>query len=133
MPGVGLREAEDAAVVALTLEAAQGGFERLVRTNLDFDRHTGEDFGAPSRPGRGRGATTTPPGGNSIATCHDIRTYYEEAALELATETVPGARAAEAWFFERTEAGKTVLATRAAMKDQGAPFPVWFYMAPGHR
>jgi len=73
------------------------------------------------------------PGGNSIATCHDIRTYYEEAALELATETVPGARAAEAWFFERTEAGKTVLATRAAMKDQGAPFPVWFYMAPGHR
>ena len=53
--------------------------------------------------------------------------------MELATDTVPGARAAEAWFFERTEGGKTVLAAREAMKDQGAPFPVWFYMAPGHR
>lgn len=73
------------------------------------------------------------PGGNSIAVCHDIRTYYEEAALELANVPAPGARAAEAWYFERTEAGRAVLAARAAMKDQGAPFPLWFYMAPAHR
>jgi hypothetical protein len=73
------------------------------------------------------------PGHNTIATCHDIRTYYEEAALELATNKAPGARSVEAWFFEQTEAGKVVLAARQAIKDQGAPFPVWFYMAPGHR
>lgn len=32
------------------------------------------------------------PGGNPMAACHDIRTYYEEAALELADGPVPGAR-----------------------------------------
>ena len=73
------------------------------------------------------------PGKNTIAVAHDIRTYYEEAALELATGPTPGGRAAEAWFFESTEAGKTMLAARAAMKEQEAPFPFWFYMAPAHR
>ncbi len=73
------------------------------------------------------------PGGNTTAICHDIRTYYEEAAIELVDGPPPGGRAAEAWFFEQTEAGKTVMAARAAIKDQGAPHPVWFYMAPGHR
>jgi hypothetical protein len=73
------------------------------------------------------------PGRNTIATCHDIRTYYEEAALELATNKAPGARSVEAWFFEQTEAGKVVIAARQTVKDQGAPGPVWFYMAPGHR
>ena len=73
------------------------------------------------------------PGKNTVAVAHDIRTYYEEAAMELATGPTPGGRAAEAWFFEATEAGKTMLAARAAMKEQEAPFPVWFYMAPAHR
>ncbi len=73
------------------------------------------------------------PGKNTVAVAHDIRTYYEEAALELATGPVPGGRAAEAWFFEVTEAGKTVLAARGSMKKQEAPFPFWFYMAPAHR
>ncbi len=73
------------------------------------------------------------PGKNTVAVAHDIRTYYEEAALELATGPTPGGRAAEAWFFEATEAGKTMLAARAAMKKQEAPFPFWFYMAPAHR
>lgn len=74
-----------------------------------------------------------PGGGNTTAVCHDVRTYYEEAALELADGPAPGARAAEAWYFERTEAGRTVLAARAALRDGGAKFPVWFYMTPGHR
>ena len=39
----------------------------------------------------------------------------------------------ENWFFEMTEAGKTVLGARTAMKDAGAKFPLWFYMAPGNR
>jgi len=73
------------------------------------------------------------PGGNTIAVCHDIRTYYEEAALELVEGPPPGGRAAEAWYFESTEAGRTVMAARAAIKAQEAPHPVWFYMAPGHR
>jgi hypothetical protein len=73
------------------------------------------------------------PGKNTVAVCHDIRTYYEEAALELVTGPAPGGRAAEAWFFEETEAGRTLMAARAALRDQEAPFPFWFYMAPAHR
>ena len=73
------------------------------------------------------------PGGNPMAVCHDIRTYYEEAALELVDGPVPGARSIETWFFDKTEAGSTILAARTAMRDAGAKFPVWFYMTPGHR
>ena len=73
------------------------------------------------------------PGKITISVCHDIRAYYTEAALQLATGPAPGARSAEAWFFEKTEAGKTMLAARAALRDQDAPFPFWFYMAPAHR
>ncbi len=73
------------------------------------------------------------PSPNTIAVAHDIRSYYEEAGLELAEGPPPGSRAAEAWFHERTEAGKTLMAARAALKEQEAPFPLWFYMAPGHR
>ena len=73
------------------------------------------------------------PGGNTIAVCHDIRTYYEEAALELVDGPVPGGRAMEDWYFEHTEAGKTVLAARSAIREAGAKFPIWFYMTPGQR
>ena len=73
------------------------------------------------------------PGKHTVAVCHDIRTYYEEAAMELVTGPTPGGRAAEAWFFEETEAGKTVMAARQELQRQEAPFPFWFYMAPGHR
>ncbi|MEM7340276.1 MAG: hypothetical protein AAF467_16585 [Actinomycetota bacterium] len=73
------------------------------------------------------------PGKNTTALCHDIRTYYEEAAIELVDGPPPAGRAIEAWYFEETEAGRLVLAARQAIKDQEAPFPVWFYMVPGHR
>jgi len=73
------------------------------------------------------------PGKVTIAVCHDIRAYYTEAALELADGPTPGGRAVEAWFHQETEAGKTILAARAALKEQEAPFPFWFYMTPGHR
>ena len=33
------------------------------------------------------------PGKNTVAVCHDIRSYYEEAALELVTGPPPGGRA----------------------------------------
>lgn len=71
--------------------------------------------------------------GSTTAVCHDIRAYYEEAALELVDGPAPGGRAMEEWFFTSTEAGRTMLAARAAMKDAGAKFPVWFYMTPGNR
>ncbi|MCH7789446.1 MAG: hypothetical protein IH940_08375 [Acidobacteria bacterium] len=72
------------------------------------------------------------PGKNTVAVCHDIRSYYEEAALELATSPAPGGRAAEVWFHDETEAGKTLMAARRELKEQDAPFPFWFYMAPAH-
>ncbi len=73
------------------------------------------------------------PGKNTVAVGHDIRSYYTEAALELADGPPPQGRAAEAWFWEETEAGKTMMAARKALEAQEAPFPFWFYMAPGHR
>jgi D-proline reductase (dithiol) PrdB len=73
------------------------------------------------------------PGRNTVAVCHDIRAYYTEAALELAMGPAPAGRAVEAWFWEETDAGATMMAARRALQDQGAPFPFWFYMAPGHR
>jgi len=73
------------------------------------------------------------PGKNTVAVCHDIRTYYEEAAVELVTGPLGSGRAIENWFFDETEAGKVILAARKSLGDQGVPFPFWFYMAPGHR
>lgn len=73
------------------------------------------------------------PGGNPVAVCHDIRTYYEEAAVELVGSTAPGGRAVEDWFFDQTEGGRTMLAARTSMRDAGVKFPIWFYMTPGQR
>ena len=73
------------------------------------------------------------PGGNTTALCHDIRSYYEEAALDLVTGPLPGPRALEDWYFERTETGRIVLAARDAIRASGAKAPVWFYMAPAAR
>lgn len=70
--------------------------------------------------------------GDPIQAAHDVRTYYEEAALDL-VDVAPEAGAAEAWFYEVTAAGRAVLAARRAMKDAGVPFPFWFYMARGSR
>lgn len=73
------------------------------------------------------------PGGNTTALCHDIRSYYEEAALDLVTGAPPGPRALEDWFFEQTETGRVVLAARDAIRESGAKSAVWFYMAPATR
>ena len=55
------------------------------------------------------------------------------AALELVDGPAPGGGQVEAWFYEETEAGRTLMAARGALRDQEAPFPFWFYMAPAHR
>ena len=70
--------------------------------------------------------------GDPIQTAHDIRSYYEELAVELA-DGPPGPWAAERWFYDVTQAGQAVIAARRAMKGAEAPFPLWFYMAPGAR
>lgn len=68
--------------------------------------------------------------GNPIEAAHDVRSYYQELAVELASGP-PGPWAVERWFYDTTEAGKTLLAARRAMREAGAPQPLWFYMAPG--
>lgn len=73
------------------------------------------------------------PSSDPINAVHDLRAYYDEAALELVDGPTPGGRAAEEWFFETTEAGKTVMAARRAMRAADAPRAFWYYMAPGHR
>jgi hypothetical protein len=73
------------------------------------------------------------PSGNPVPITHDIRAYYDEAAMQLVDGPPPGGRAAEEWYFTQTEAGRTVLAARAAMRDAGVKFPIWFYLAPGQR
>ncbi len=73
------------------------------------------------------------PGKSTTGLVHDIRTYYEEAALSLVDTPNPEGRALEGWFYGQTEAGKLVMAARSALKEQEAPAPVWFYMAPAHR
>jgi hypothetical protein len=72
-------------------------------------------------------------GSRLMQAVHDIRAYYEEAALELANGPAPDGRQTEAWFFEQTEAGKSVLAARQVIKDSGVPRPLWFYLAPANR
>lgn len=68
--------------------------------------------------------------GLPIAVAHDLRAYYQELAVELA-QGPPGPWAAERWFYDETEAGRTLLQARRAMQAAEAPFPLWFYMAPG--
>lgn len=67
-----------------------------------------------------------------VQSAHDVRTYYEETALALDPDaSLPGR--AEAWFYDSTAAGATVLAARRAMQTAEAPFALWFYMARGTR
>lgn len=68
--------------------------------------------------------------GSTIEVAHDIRSYYQELAVELA-DGPPGPWAVERWFYDETEAGRTLLAARRALRAAEAPFPIWFYMAPG--
>lgn len=61
---------------------------------------------------------------------HDIRSYYETAALAM-IDHAPAAWASTRWFFNQTETGKVMIAARQAMRHQQAPQPMWFYLAPG--
>ena len=62
---------------------------------------------------------------------HDIRAYYEEAALELTNGPTPGGRQTEAWFFLNKQklAGRSLL--RA--KQYGQPVSPWRLVLPRSR
>ncbi len=63
----------------------------------------------------------------------DIRAYYEALAVELADGGPIATWGAGRWFYDGTEAGKVLLATREELKKAGAPFLIWRYMAQGPR
>ncbi len=65
-------------------------------------------------------------------TVHDIRTYYEELACELAESPI-GPWATEEWFYDGTEAGQIVLKARRTMRDNKADRSIWFGLAPAGR
>ena len=65
-------------------------------------------------------------------TVHDIRSYYEEVACELAAAPI-APWATEQWFYEQTKAGEVVLKARRAMRDQQVAQEVWFGLAPAGR
>ena len=65
-------------------------------------------------------------------TVHDIRSYYEELACELALGSI-GPWATEEWFYDQTQAGKLILNARQVMRDQGVSNDIWFGLAPAGR
>jgi D-proline reductase (dithiol) PrdB len=66
-------------------------------------------------------------------TAADVRVYYEEAALGLASE-VPAARASEAWFYQRTQTGKLFRDVVGVLQQTGQDANVGlagvFYLVP---
>ncbi len=67
--------------------------------------------------------------GDPAPVAMDIRAYYEEAALGLASH-VPAARAAESWLYRSTEAGKVLKAALAALGAAEPPYERLFYIVP---
>jgi hypothetical protein len=67
--------------------------------------------------------------GSTRAVGLDVRAYYEEAALALA-DHVPDARQAESWLYTRTETGAVLLHAQTALRNGGAPEPVWRFLVP---
>lgn len=70
--------------------------------------------------------------GLTMRVSHDIRSYYETAALAM-VDHAPAAWAGTRWFYDQTETGKVIIAARQAMQEQEAPQPMWFYLTPGDR
>ncbi|MDP7639371.1 MAG: hypothetical protein QGG73_06605 [Candidatus Hydrogenedentes bacterium] len=60
----------------------------------------------------------------------DVMSYYEEAASAL-VDHVPAARAAESWFFEKTEGAALILAAKAKLKE--AKWPGWMLLTAMHQ
>ena len=72
------------------------------------------------------------PTGSMYGTFHDIRSYYEELAFELADGPIDP-WAIEQWFYDRTEAGQIILSAQSAIIDKNADHSIWFGLAPAGR
>lgn len=59
----------------------------------------------------------------------ELRTFYEEVALELAGHT-PAARQSESWLYRETEMGLLLRRVQAALKAAEAPRDAWFRFVP---
>ena len=70
-------------------------------------------------------------GGAAIAAGQDIRSYYEEAGLQLA-DGVTGSRSLESWFYRTTQTGQLIRSAQKVMKEQGTGDDVTVqYLLPG--
>jgi hypothetical protein len=71
--------------------------------------------------------------GDPATVAMDIRIYYEEAALAL-SDHVPAARAAaraaESWFYQRTQMGALLRRVQARLREATPPYPGWLYLLP---
>jgi len=63
---------------------------------------------------------------------HDIRSYYEELACELAEGPITP-WSTEEWFYDQTKAGQVILQARRVMKAGDVDPAVWFGLAPAGR
>lgn len=64
----------------------------------------------------------------ALAAAHDIRAYYEEAAVQLADIT--GARQAESWFYQKTQTGQLMRRLVAVLRQNGSPDLLHQYLVP---
>jgi hypothetical protein len=60
---------------------------------------------------------------------HDIRGYYEMAAMAIAGHT-PAAWTGYRWFRDETETGRIIKAAQTAIRESGAPEPLWRFLLP---
>lgn len=117
----GLRAAYDRSLAARqgrTLMGRVGGPDDIEVLLATFQRLAdGESIDAVGWSGR-----------DVVGAAQDVRSYYEEAALELADST--GARRIETWFYHRTEAGSLMFDVRAALKAADVDSSVTGYVTP---
>ena len=111
--------------------AARGGATSVGRT-IDADGIP-ELVGALVKIVEGTPWTEAGLPGDPVSAAHDLRSYYEEASIALLDGDAPDPGGAEAWFYQETEAGKTLLEARRKMGEAKAPFSLWFYMARATR
>ncbi len=117
----GLRAAYDRAVAQhgnragavrlLDADAVPGAIEAFVRV---ADGVPWKEAGIPGIPAR---------------VAHDVRGYYEMAAMAIAGHT-PAAWAGYRWFRDQTQTGQVVLAAQKAMRESGAKENLWRFLMP---
>lgn len=60
---------------------------------------------------------------------HDIRGYYEMAAMEIAGHT-PAAWRGYRWYRDQTKAGEVIRAAQDAMRESGVKEGLWRFLLP---